>query len=65
VLAPAFVWLYEQVRPAPFVLNLGLMLAMLVFAFVNRQLRNADPKPAAATVSALAGLEKNDETGSL
>ncbi|RAK58202.1 MFS transporter [Phenylobacterium deserti] len=65
VLAPASVWLYGQVQPAPFYLNLVLMLSMLVFAFANRQLRNADPKPAGPEVSAMAGLEKGDETGGL
>ena len=46
VLAPAFVVLYEHIRPAPFLLNATLMLAMLVFAYRNPQLRAANPRPA-------------------
>ena len=46
VLAPAFVLLYQQVRPAPFLLNAVLMAAMLVYAYCNPQLRAANPRPA-------------------
>jgi len=63
VLAPAFVLLYERIAPAPFLLNTALMLAMLVFAFRNPQLRNADPSPATKADQALASLEKQDEGG--
>lgn len=63
VLAPFFVWLYEKVHPAPFVLNMTLMLALLVYAFRNPQLRNADPAPATRADAALATLEEQDETG--
>ena len=63
VLAPAFVLLYERVAPAPFLLNAALMLAMLVYAFRNPQLRNADPSPATKADQALATLEKQDEGG--
>ncbi|WP_421933189.1 MFS transporter [Phenylobacterium sp.] len=64
VLAPLFVLLYERVHAAPFVLNMVMMLAMLVYAFRNSQLANADPKPATQADSAMATLEKSDE-GSL
>jgi MFS family permease len=63
VLAPAFVWLYEHYHSAPFLLNMTMMLAMLVFAFTNRQLRNADPAPATRDDQTMAGLEKSDEGG--
>lgn len=63
VLAPAFVWLYEHYHSAPFLLNMTMMLAMLVFAFTNRQLRNADPAPATREDQTMAGLEKSDEGG--
>ena len=63
VLAPAFVWLYQAVAPAPFVLCSLLMLAMLIYAFVNPQLRNADPSPATRADAAKATLEKGDEGG--
>jgi len=61
VLAPGFVWLYEKVHPAPFLLNMTMMLAMLLYAFRNPQLRNADPKPATRADTAIATLEKSDE----
>jgi MFS family permease len=63
VLAPFFVWLYERIAPAPFVLCGLLMVAMLFYAFRNSQLRNADPKPATRADAAMATLEKGDEGG--
>jgi MFS family permease len=63
VLAPAFVWLYQHFGPAPFILNATLMLTLLVYAFRNPQLKNADPKPATREVTTLATLEKTDEGG--
>lgn len=46
VLAPAFVFLYEHIRPAPFLLNAVLMIAMLAYAYSNPQLKSANPRPA-------------------
>jgi MFS family permease len=63
VLAPAFMWLYHQHHAAPFVLNMVLMLAMLVYAFRNRRLANADPQPAGMRASTMAALERSDEAG--
>lgn len=63
VLAPFFVWLYERVAPAPFVLCGVLMLLMLIYAFRNEQLRNAHPQPATRADAAMATLEKSDEGG--
>ncbi len=63
VLAPFFVWLYERIAPAPFILCGGLMLLMLVYAFRNPQLRNAHPQPATRADAAMATLEKSDEGG--
>lgn len=63
VLAPLFVWLYQHVGPAPFLLNMTLMLGLLVYAFRNGALRNADPEPASREAAALATLEKRDEGG--
>ena len=63
VLAPFFVWLYERVAPAPFVLCGVLLLLMLVYAFRNPQLRNAHPQPATRADAAMATLEKSDEGG--
>ena len=61
VLAPFFVWLYQHVAPAPFLLNTLMMLGMLAFAFTNAQLRNADPAPTTREETVLATLEKRDE----
>jgi hypothetical protein len=63
VLAPAFVFLYQHFGPAPFILNTALMAGMLVYAFRNTALKNADPKPASREATALATLEKSDEGG--
>ncbi|MFN3585493.1 MFS transporter [Phenylobacterium sp.] len=63
VLAPLFVWLYEHFGPAPFLLNASLMAGLLVYAFRNAQLRNADPEPATREAATAATLEKSDEGG--
>ena len=63
VLAPFFVWLYERIAPAPFILCALMMVAMLVYALRNAQLRNADPLPATRADAAMATLEKSDEGG--
>lgn len=63
VLAPFFVWLYERIAPAPFILSSLMMLAMLVYAFTNPQLKNAAPRPATRAEAAMATLEKSDEDG--
>ena len=63
VLAPFFVWLYEHIAWAPFALNAAIMLALLVYAFRNTQLRNADPQPATRADAAIATLERSDESG--
>ncbi len=61
VLAPFFVWLYERVHPAPFLLNFVLLMAMLVYALRNVQLKSADPKPTSQEDTNYATLEKSDE----
>ena len=63
ILAPLFVLLYEQIGPAPFILNATLMATLLVYAFRNTALKNADPKPATREEVTLATLEKSDEAG--
>jgi MFS family permease len=63
VLAPAFMRLYHLHHAAPFVLNMALMLGLLVYAFRNAQLRNADPQPATRADTTLATLERSDEGG--
>ena len=63
VLAPFFVWLYQLSNPAPFVLNVALMVGLLIYAFRNPQLKNADPKPATAEAAARSTLDREDEGG--
>ncbi len=63
VFAPAFMVLYRAWHPAPFLLNMALMLAMLAYAFLSGPLRNADPEPATRADTAIATLEKSDEGG--
>ena len=64
IFAPAFVFLYERYGPAPFLVNALLMAGLLVYAFRNTALSNADPKPASQDEVTLATLEKSDEAGS-
>lgn len=63
IFAPGFVFLYQHFGPAPFVLNAVLMLGMLVYAFRNTALKNADPQPATRDATTMATLEKSDEGG--
>ena len=63
IFAPGFVWLYERNNAAPFLINVAAMLAMLVYAFRSKALRNADPTPATRADTAIATLEKSDEGG--
>ena len=63
VFAPAFMALYRAYQPAPFLLNMALMLAMLAYAFLSGPLRNADAEPATRADTAIATLEKSDEGG--
>ncbi len=63
VFAPAFMALYRWEHPAPFFLNMSLMLAMLAYAFISGPLRNADPAPATREDVAAATLERSDEAG--
>jgi MFS family permease len=63
VLAPAFMRLYHLHHAAPFLLNMALMLGLLVYAFRNAQLKNADPQPAGVRASTIAALERSDEAG--
>ena len=54
---------YQHYGPAPFILNTALMAGMLVYAFRNTALKNADPKPASREAATAATLEKSDEGG--
>ena len=61
IFAPLFVYLYQHYGPAPFIVNTVLMAGLLVYAFRNLALKNADPRPAGTEASTLAALEKRDE----
>ena len=61
IFAPLFVYLYQHYGPAPFIVNTVLMAGLLVYAFRNLALKNADPRPAGTDASTLATLEKSDE----
>jgi MFS family permease len=63
IFGPAFVLLYTRVHPAPFLINAAMMLALLAYAFMSPQLRNAAPRPTTREDSAKATLEKLDEGG--
>ena len=63
IFAPAFMALYRHMQAAPFLLNMALMSGLLVYAFLNPGLRNADPAPATRDDATLATLERNREGG--
>jgi MFS family permease len=63
ILAPAFVFAYQHYGPLPFILNTTLMAGLLVYAFRNPALKNADPKPATREAATVATIEKADEGG--
>ena len=63
IFAPAFVFLYQHYGPLPFLLNTALMAWLLVYAFRNAALKNADPQPATREAATLATREKRDEGG--
>jgi hypothetical protein len=63
IFAPGFVWLYEHIRPLPFLLAAGIMSGLLLYAFTNPALRNAGVGAAGKDESTLATLEREDEGG--
>jgi MFS family permease len=63
VFAPAFMALYRANHAAPFFLNMALMLGLLVYAFANRALRNADPAAVTREEATMATIERSDEGG--
>jgi hypothetical protein len=58
ILAPLFVFLYQHYGPAPFLISTSLLVSMLIYAFRNPALRNADPKPATAEAAVIAGRDE-------
>ncbi|HEX3364017.1 MFS transporter [Phenylobacterium sp.] len=63
VFAPAFMALYRANHAAPFFLNMVLMLGLLVYAFANKALRNADPAAVTREETTMATIERSDEGG--
>lgn len=63
VFAPAFMALYRADHAAPFLLNMALMLGLLVYAFTNTALRNADPAAVTREEATMATIERSDEGG--
>ena len=63
VFAPAFMALYRANHSAPFYLNMALMLGLLVYAFANKALRNADPAAVTRAEATMATIERSDEGG--
>lgn len=63
VFAPLFMAIYRAHHSAPFVLNMLLMLGMLVYAFTNTALKNADPQPASRADATMSTIERSDEGG--
>jgi len=66
IIAPLFVWLYEAVAWAPFLLNAVILAGLVIFAFRNRILREAGEKGSDGDPddeATLALLERSDEGG--
>lgn len=59
ILAPLFVLLYERSHPAPYLLNMVILLAMLGLAFYSPSLRNAGESPPTETEQ-VGAVERND-----
>lgn len=57
------VWMYELWGPAPFLMNIAILLALLAYALTNATLRNAGDSPATEGDAAAATLERTDESG--
>ena len=63
VLSPLFVLLYGVSRPAPFLLSAAILGLLLLYAFVDRVLKNAGEAPATEEDATQATLERRDEGG--
>lgn len=58
---PLFVDLYTRWAPAPFLLNGVVLAAVLAYTLANRQLKNADPRPASPEATAIVAMKSRDE----
>jgi len=61
LLAPAFVWFYEQWAPGPFLLNMVILLALLAYAFADRQLESVNDRAGPDEATTASVLERGDE----
>jgi MFS family permease len=61
IVAPLFVWLYEAIHPAPFLLNTLILAGLFVYALKNGILREAGEKPATDQDATTSMLERSDE----
>jgi len=63
IFAPLFIMLYERNHPAPFLLNMTLLLGVLLLCFRSKALREVNPEPATRADTVIATLERTDEGG--
>lgn len=63
IVAPLFVWLYEAIHPAPFLLNTAILAGLFVYALKNSVLCEAGERAAGDDDTAASMLERSDEGG--
>jgi MFS family permease len=64
IFAPVLgVWLYEKIHPAPYLLNVIILVSLLAFAYANRTLRTVGVTPATEDDSSAAQFERLEEGG--
>lgn len=64
IVAPVLsVWMYEHFGPAPFLMNVIILLWLLYYCFTNGTLKRAGDIPATERDAAAATLERADESG--
>jgi MFS family permease len=64
IFAPVLgVWLYETLHPAPYLLNVMILSALLAFTFLNPILRTVGADPATEDETTAAQLERVEEGG--
>jgi MFS family permease len=63
IVAPLFVWLYEAIHPAPFLLNTAILAGLFVYALKNGILRGAGERATSDEDAATSMLERSDEGG--
>lgn len=61
LLAPAFVWFYEQWAPGPFLLNVAILAGLLAYAFADRQLSSVNDRAGLDEATTTAALARDDE----